>query len=182
MDTRLVNVFAVLRLQAAITASDKIESLSKQLEYLSFGLPGAGVAVPGIFSIGATAAYSLGAETKVRGRGVLDFGLTAGIPNNARVLTNVRKILESKAVNFLGAPITPIFEVKALTADVSFTAYSLAKISFGVEIAQIGKAEAAVLFKIPSVTAQFTTGFCRFLNSSKSVCCQRRNTNWSRRS
>ena len=153
----------MLRLQAAITASDTVESLSKQLEYLAFGLPGAGIAIPGIFSIGATASYSLGAETKVRGRGLLDFGMTAGIPNNARVLTNVRKILESQAINFAGAPITPIFELKSLTGDVSFTAYSLAKISFGVEIAQLGKAQAAVLFKIPVVTTQFTAGFCRFL-------------------
>ena len=160
----------MLRLQAAITASDKIESLSKQTEFLAFGLPGAGIAIPGIFSLGATASYALGAETKIRGRGVIDFGLTAGIPNNARVLTNARKILESKAIDFFGAPITPIFEVKALTADVSFTAFSLAKIAFGVEIAQIGKAQAAVYFKIPTVTAQFTTGFCRFPAPAMIMC------------
>ena len=170
METKLVNVFAVLRLQAAITASDTIESLSKQTEFLAFGFPGAGIAIPGIFSLGATASYALGAETKIRGRGVLDFGLTAGIPNNARVLTNVRKILESKAIDFAGAPITPIFELKALTGDVSFTAYSLAKIAFGVEIAQLGKAQAAVYLKIPAVTAQFTTGFCKFPSADVIVC------------
>lgn len=169
METKLVNVFAVLRLQATITASDKIESLTKETEFLAFGFPGAGIAIPGIFSLGATASYALGAETKVRGRGVVDFGLTAGIPNNARVLTNARKILESKAIDFAGAPITPIFELKALTGDVSFTAFSIAKISFGVEIAQIGRAQAAVLFKIPVVTTQLTTGFCRFLSSPMAV-------------
>ena len=154
----------MLRLQAAITASDKIYSDSKQTEFLAFGFPGAGIAIPGIFSLGATASYSVGAESKVRGKGVVDFGLTAGIPNRARVLTNVRKILESQAIDFLGAPVTPIFEVKALTGDVSFTAFSVAKISFGVEIAQIGKAQAAVLFKIPVVSTQLTAGFCKFSN------------------
>jgi hypothetical protein len=160
----------VLRLQATITAGDKLLTESQQTEFLAFGFPGAGIAIPGIFSIGATAAYSVGAESAYRGKGVVDFGLTAGIPNNARVLTNARKILESQAINFAGAPITPIFELKSLTGDVSFTAFSIAKISFGVEIAQIGRAQAAVLFKIPVVTAQLTAGFCMFLNPVAITC------------
>lgn len=177
METKLVNVFAVLRLEATITASDTITKDQKQTEFLAFGLPGAGVAIPGIFSLGATASYAVGAETKVRGRGVLDFGMTAGIPNKARTITKLRNILESQAIDFAGAPITPIFELRALTGDVSFTAYSLAKLSFGVEIAQIGKAQAAVLFKIPVITAQLTAGYCKFLNFVVSIWWSGREAN-----
>ena len=109
----------------------------------------------GIFKIGATLAYQIGVTSTFSGQGVVDFGLQAGIPDAAKVTAKVKNPASNSAVNFDG-PLTPVFNVKSLTASVNLVAFSQAKLAFGAEINNVGKADIAITLIIPKVTTQLT--------------------------
>lgn len=88
----------------------------------------------------------------------MDFGLQAGIPDTAKVIAAVKTPASNSAVNFAG-PVTPVFNVKSLTASVSLVAFSQAKLAFGAEITNVGKADIAVTLLIPKVSALLTAAY-----------------------
>ena len=86
----------------------------------------------------------------------MDFGIQASLPNSAKVIADVQKGDASGAVGFEGAGITPIFNVKSLTATVNLVAYSKAKISFGIDVVAVGHVNAAITLQVPKVTSTLT--------------------------
>lgn len=142
--------------EATITAQGKLLTLNVLKELYAVGIPGAGVAVTNIFKIGATLAYQIGVTSTFSGQGVVDFGLQAGIPDAAKAIAKLKNPASNSAVNFDG-PLTPVFNVKSLTASVTLVALSQAKLAFGAEINNVGKADIAITLIIPKVTAQLTT-------------------------
>ncbi|MCJ1423465.1 hypothetical protein MMC29_001348 [Sticta canariensis] len=164
MDVSPVTVSAKAVLQATITAQEKLLNLDVLKELYAVGIPGAGIAVTNIFKIGATLAYQIGVTSTFSGQGVVNFGLQAGIPDAAKVIAKLKNPASNSAVNFDG-PLTPVFNVKTLTAGVNFVAFSQARLAFGAEVNNVGKADIAMTFIIPKVTAQLTaanvaTGVC----------------------
>lgn len=151
-----MTVSAKAVLEATITAEEKILNLPNiYKELYAVGIPGAGIAVTNIFKIGATLAYQINVTSTFSGKGVVDFGLQAGIPDAAKVIAKLKNPATNSAVNFDG-PLTPVFNVKSLTASVNFVALSQARLAFGAEINNVGKADIAITLVIPRVTAQLT--------------------------
>ena len=148
-----MTVSAKAVLQAAITAQEKLLNLDVLKELYAVGIPGAGIAVTNIFKIGATLAYQIGVTSTFSGQGVVNFGLQAGIPDAVKVIARLKNPASNSAVNFDG-PLTPVFNVKTLTAGVNFVAFSQARLAFGAEINNVGKADIAMTFIVPKVTAQ----------------------------
>lgn len=157
-----VTVTAKAVLEATITSDKKLLTVNQVKELFAIGVPGAGIAVTGIFKIGATLAYQVGATSNFAGQGIVDFGIQAGIPDTAKVVAAVKTPASNSAINFLG-PITPVFNVKSLTASVNLVAFTQAKLAFGAEITNVGKADIAITLLIPKVSAQLTAVYGTFL-------------------
>lgn len=157
---------AELELEATISGSRDLLKIDKSQELFTTGIPDAGIAVKGIFKLGATLSYSVGVSSEFKGQGVVDLGLKASLPNSAKVTADFKNKDGNNAVGFDGASFEPIFDVKSLSASVEVIAYSKAKISFGIEVTKIEKLDVAVTLQVPKVTTTLTAAFGEPLEAS----------------
>lgn len=157
---------AELELEATISESPDLLKIDESKELFAFGIPDAGIAVKGIFGLGATLSYSVGVSSEFKGQGVVDLGLKASLPNSAKVTADAKNTDGNNAVGFDGASFEPIFDVKSLSASVEVIAYSKAKILFGIEVTKIGKLDVAVTLQVPKVTTTLTAEFGEPLEAS----------------
>lgn len=162
VDASPQSVVAKLELEATVSASDSPEVLSYEKELFSAGIPDAGIAVTGIFSIGATIKYDVGVSSTFKGEGVFDFGLEAGLPDAAKLTADVSNPGASSATGFDGVSVKPIFDVKSLSASVTVAAFSKPKLSFGIDITKIGHLDIAINVELPKVSATLTAQIGNF--------------------
>jgi hypothetical protein len=147
------NIAAILELDTTLTAPEKIDSLSYTKELLQVAIPGAGIPVGGIFSLGATVAYEVGFSTTFKGIASSNYGVLGSLPNSTGA--SIDAVTSSNSVaNGFNAPINlqPIFNLTSLTADVVVAAFSQPKLNFGVDITQIGHYAVGLVVKLPATT------------------------------
>lgn len=159
IDASPQKVAAKLGLEATISGSKEILSIDQSKELFSFGVPDAGIAVTGIFHLGAVLSYEVGVSSTFSGEGVVDFGLTAGLPDTAKITADVSNKDKSSAVGFDGGSVDPSFNIKSLSASVDLVAYSKAKISFGIDVVKVGKLDVAVTLQVPKITTTLTAAY-----------------------
>jgi len=150
---------AQLELGSTITGGLHPDTLSYSKTLFSVPIPDAGIAVAGIFSLGAIISYDVGVSAAFSGSATVKYGLSASIPNNAKLVANLVTPSSSSATGFEGFQVTPVFDVTTLSAGVTLSAFSQPKLSFGLEITGIAKFDAAFAVKLPEVTATLTGGF-----------------------
>lgn len=150
---------AELELQATVSASLSPASLQYEKQLLSVPIPGAGISVADIFSIGAVLSYNVGVRTTIQGNATVDFGLSASIPNTAQLTADVKNPDLSSATGFSGGSLTPKFDVKDISASISLAAYSKPKLSFGVSLVKIGTADVDISVKLPEVDVTLTAAY-----------------------
>ncbi len=150
---------AEIGLQAHVTASLSPASLQYEKQLLSVPIPGAGISVDGIFSIGAVLSYNIGFKTTIQGSATVDFGLSASIPNGAQLTADVKNPDLSSATGFSGGTATPSFAVKDITASIALAAYSKPKLAFGISLLNIGTADVDISLKLPEVDATLSAAY-----------------------
>ena len=109
---------ATLELGATITAKESPESLQYSKELFSAPIPEAGIVLPGIFKLGAFISYNVGFSTTIAGTAEFQFGLSAGLPDTAKVMANINTPDQSSATGFVPS-FNPLFDVQNLSASVS---------------------------------------------------------------
>ena len=149
---------AELELEAIITSTDKPDSLQYTKELWSAPVPDAGIEVPGIFKLGATLSYNVGVSTSFKGTATVDFGIKSTIPDSAKAVLDLGSAAGSSADGFDGA-VTPIFDVKQLSASVTLSAFSQPKLSFGIELTKVGKADIALTISLPEVSVTLAANY-----------------------
>lgn len=122
-------------------------------------IPAAGIAVPGIFSLGAIVSYDVGASASFSGSATVQYGLSASIPDSAKIVADLLNPSSSSATGFAAGQVTPNFGVTALSAGLTLAAFSQPKLSFGIELNNIAKFDAAFDVKLPEVVATLTGGY-----------------------
>ncbi|CAO1604866.1 hypothetical protein XANCAGTX0491_008407 [Xanthoria calcicola] len=165
------NFKAKLELEATVTASKSPTPLQASKEIFTAPIPGAGIAVPGIFKLGATMSYEVGTSVTIAGTATARFGLEAGLPNNAIVVADINNPSQSSATGWKGGSLTPTFKVTKLDASITLAAFSQPKISFGIELIKVATADVALTMKLPEISSTLSAtydpnGVCP---SSKSV-------------
>jgi len=159
------NFVANLQLTTTVTAVEKIDALSYSKELFAAGIPGAGIAITGIFHLGTTISYEVGISTSVKGTASFAYGLSASVPDTAQITADVQNPDSSSATGFENGNITPNFDVTALTASITAAAFSQPKLAFGIELTGVGTFDVAMVLKLPQVSATLTaayneTGLC----------------------
>lgn len=146
-------------MEAKISAAAGPASLHYEKELFVAPIPGAGISIPKIFNLGATLAYDVGIDTSFQGTATVDFGVSAGIPNTAQLTADLRNPGASSATGFGEGSLTPLFDVKDMSASVTLLAYSKPKITFGLEIIKIGTANVEVGVKLPQIDVTLTAAY-----------------------
>lgn len=100
----------------------------------------------------------------------MDFGLTASLPNTAKVTADVSHGDQSSAVGFDGGAIDPFFDIKSLSASVDLVAYSKARILFGIKVVRIGNLDVAVSLQVPKITTTLTAAYGEHLSVLNAKC------------
>ncbi|KAL8940410.1 MAG: hypothetical protein Q9216_002836, partial [Gyalolechia sp. 2 TL-2023] len=161
------NFRAKLGLEATVTASKAPESIQDSVELFAAGIPGAGIAVKGIFKLGATVSYEVGTSATFAGTATAAFGLEATLPNDARVVANVNDPSRSSAPGWRHSSLTPSFEITQLSASITLAAFSQPKISFGIELIEVGNVEIALTMKLPEISSTMSATY-----DPQGVCAQ----------
>ncbi|KAL8680964.1 MAG: hypothetical protein Q9186_002864 [Xanthomendoza sp. 1 TL-2023] len=159
------NFKAKLELEATVTASKSPATLQNSKELFSAPIPGAGIAVTGIFKLGATVSYEVGTSATFAGTATAQFGLEAGLPNAAKVVADVNNPDRSSATGWQGSSLTPNFKVTKLDASITLAAFSQPKIAFGVELVKVGNVDVAVTMKLPEISTTLSATY-----DPKGVC------------
>ena len=156
------NFQAELELEVNITASESPAALQFQKQLVSFPIPDAGIEIPHIFSLGTILSYSVGGTASFQGTASVDFGLSSSLPNSAQLVADLKNPDSSSATGFSGGDLTPLFNVNEMSAAVTLGAYSLPKISFGVQLVKIGSASVDLSVKLPEVDVTLTAEYGKY--------------------
>ena len=150
---------AELELQATITSTDEPDSLQYTKELFSAPVPGAGIAVTGIFKLGATLSYDVGVSSSFSGSAIVDFGLQASLPNSAQLIADIQNPDASSATGFAGSSLNPIFDITKESASITLAAFSQPKLAFGIELIEIGNLDVALTIKLPEISVTLTAAY-----------------------
>ncbi|KAG8530110.1 uncharacterized protein KY384_005592 [Bacidia gigantensis] len=160
LDASPQNFNAQLGLEASVTATTKklSQTLGYQKEIFSAAIPDAGIKVPGLFTLGAKISYNVGFNASIAGTAKFDFGLKSTLPNTAKAVLNIAGDGDSSATGFDGA-VDPYFDINEISASLKIAVFSKPKISFGIDLTKVGKAEVGVAMKLPELSATVTTKY-----------------------
>ena len=154
------NFKAKLELEATINAEKSPVSLNPDaIELFRFPIPGAGIAVKGIFSLGATVAYDVGTSATFAGTATADFGLEASLPNGAKVSADIINPDQSSATGWAGSSLDPIFELTKIEASIKLSAYSQPNVEFGIELDNVGHVGVVVGMKLPELSSTLSADY-----------------------
>ena len=159
LETSPSNFEAKLELEATVTSSKEPDSLQESKEIFSAPIPGAGIAVTGIFKLGATVSYDVGTSATFAGSATADFGVKATLPNGAKVVADINNPSNSAATGWTGSSLDPIFEVTKLSASITLAAYSQPKIAFGIELIEVGNVDVAITMKLPEISSTLSASY-----------------------
>ena len=144
----------MLKMESTIAAEKDPEVLNPDpIELFTAPIPGAGIAVKGIFSIGLTVAYDVGTSATISGTATVDFGLEATLPDGAMITADISNPGQSSATGWVGSSLDPIFEVTKLEADITLAAYSQPKVEFGITLDNVGDVAIVVGVKLPEISS-----------------------------
>lgn len=111
--------------------------------------------------MGATIAYEVGLSTTFSGSGTFSAGLSATLPDDAKLVANVNTPDQSSATGFDTASATPKFDVQALSASATVAAFAQPKLILGIVLTDIGAFDVNIAIKTPIVSATFTAAYSK---------------------
>ncbi|KAL9126561.1 MAG: hypothetical protein Q9217_004405 [Psora testacea] len=158
LNTHPQNLHTTMELEARVSGSSKRKFFESKKELFSAPIPGAGIAVPGVFKLGLVAAYNVGFTAAASGKANIDFGFKAALPDTAGITLDLKKPSASSARGFQGATFEPIFEVEQLTSDLTVTARSETELTFGIEIVKVAQFDLALKLNAPELIVAAKAG------------------------
>ena len=150
---------ATLELGTTIAATESPDTLTHTTELFSAPIPDAGFEVPKIFKLGTTISYDVGISASFSGSASVQYGLDVQVPDTAQITADLHDYSHSSASGFDGGQVNPIFNVTALSAGVTLSAFSQPKLSFGIEVHDVLNVGVDLIVKIPSVDATLSGGY-----------------------
>lgn len=155
VDASPMNVAAVLELEATLNHRVKgpekaLPKISKEL--YAAAIPGAGIAVPGLFKLGASIELNVAAGASASGMGTFTYGLATYLSNSAQITMDFLNPAQSSQTGF-SVTFDPKFNLDTFTGTVSVAASAQPKLKFGVEIVNHGELNLFMALKLPEVAA-----------------------------
>lgn len=156
LEVSLEDFNAALSLEVTVEKQRKVNPLSNEQTIADVPIPGAGIVIKEIISVGLRFQFAAGFTTKVKSAITFRAGLEAWLPWTSKLVLDAIHPEKSAATGFEGFGINPIFDLKAIsyTADVSVAAKP--KLVFGVDIERVAKFDISAIINLPELKGTCT--------------------------
>ncbi|KAK2752341.1 hypothetical protein FQN55_007381 [Onygenales sp. PD_40] len=151
---------ATVQLEATIAQTNPtIDILNWDQTIIEAAIPGAGIVIPNIFTLGAKAAFNIQGNAGVIGTTTFTFGAKSTLPNGSKMSIDLVNPDNSATDGFETASVEPIFDVDKASITANIAAGPQLALTLGVEILDNTGIEAGVTFGVPTVNLNVTAGF-----------------------
>jgi hypothetical protein len=154
------NFSATTEITTTIAASlADLLNLSSSMDLIEIPVPGAGVVIPDIFSLGLVASVEAGFTMGFKGNLSFTVGLTASLPDSASIELDLTDITSSSATGWDGAKAEPTLELNNSSATVNATLYVRPTFALTAEVASVGELSAKIYVGLPELSADATVEY-----------------------
>lgn len=153
------DIQAVVELKAEIGKKNKDFDWAKyELTLFEFPIPGAGIDIPGIFSLGAKVAFNIQGRVLALGLATIYLGGTLSLDNGARLNMDLVDYENTEATDF-NASWDP--ELRLGEASISLIALAgpSPALTLGIDVLESNGLEASLAFGTPTFNINATAGF-----------------------
>lgn len=140
-------------LVTTLSSKNLVQSLGKKIDLVQATVPGAGITLPGIATVGFTARYQIGISATFQGSGSFDTTIKASAPGASLITVDALKPEKSRIEGWSLNVEAPTFTNLKLENEASFSITSQPVLSFGAEIAKRGP-KLAIEISIPLPKAE----------------------------
>jgi hypothetical protein len=170
LDIQPKGLNAELKMQAEIAAINKdtpATSVDKTL--FEAAIPGAGIDIPKIFTLGAKAQFNVQARANLFGQATINVGGKATIPDSARITADLVNFDQSGAFGFDQTKFDPILDLGKASVTANLAAGPQPALVLGATVLDDNGLEAKLAFGTPTLNLNATAGFGKFhISPSKS--------------
>ncbi|ODH50984.1 hypothetical protein GX48_02945 [Paracoccidioides brasiliensis] len=153
-------------LRATIQLQAEVSQTAPGLDIFNFdqpifeaAIPGAGIVVPNIFTLGAKAAFSIQGNAEVSGTAIFTFGAKSSLPNGSKISLDLVDFDNSKVTSFDNVEVDPIFDFDNASITANIMAGPQIALTLGVEVLDNTGIEAGLTFGVPTINLNATAGF-----------------------
>ena len=154
VETTVTAAYSPEQLNSITSGSKSLElfNLDGTTTLIEIPVPGAGLVVPKIFSLGMIASVETGFTMAFKG--TLDFtlGLTASLPDTARLDLNIIDMEKSTATGFEDATAEPTLTLNNATASIEGTLFFRPKLALKAAVSSVGELSADIKFGLPQIS------------------------------
>lgn len=144
------------KLSTAFSSNNLVEKLGKNIDLVQASVPGAGITLLGVISVGLTATYQVGITGTFKGSGSWDTQLKASVPGQSIITIDALKPERSKIEGWNLQFNAPVFSDPKLENEVSFSVQSQPKLSFGAQVKNGPKLTVAISIPLPAAEVKMT--------------------------
>ena len=153
------------KLSTTFSSKNLDERLGKNFDLVQVGVPGAGITLLGVVSVGLISTYQVGISGTFKGSGSWDTQFEARIPGKSLITVDALRPERSKVEGWNLQVKTPTFSVAKLENEASFSVQSQPKLSFGAQVEKGPKLNVAISIPLPAAEVKLTptSRFSKFL-------------------
>jgi len=134
-------------------------TLDGTTDLIEVPVPGAGLVVPKIFSLGLIASVEAGFTLSFKGKLGFTVGVTASLPDSALIKLNLADLESSSATGFEGAKVEPVFKLDNASAAIDATLFFRPKFAIKCEVTSVGEVSADIKAGLPQIIANAAAEF-----------------------
>lgn len=155
IETIMTAAFSPDELNSITSGSNSLDliKLGGTAEIIEIAIPGAGLVVPGIFSLGLVASVESGFTIMFKGTAGFTMGLTGSMPDTARLDLNLVDMEKSSATGFEGSKVEPVLTIHNATVAIDTTLFFRPKLALKAEVSSVGELGADIRFGLPQINA-----------------------------
>ena len=144
------------KLSTAFSSKNLVEKLGKNIDLVQGNIPGTGITLLGVVSVGLTASYQVGVTGTFKGSGSWDTQLKASVPGKSLITVDALRPERSKIEGWNLQVNTPVYSVPKLENEASFSIQSQPKLSFGAQVKNGPKLTVAISIPLPAAEVKMT--------------------------
>ncbi|PGH16250.1 hypothetical protein AJ80_05273 [Polytolypa hystricis UAMH7299] len=151
---------SAIELKAQIAGTSSVlDFLTWEIPIVELAIPGAGIVIPGIFTLGAKAAFKIKGSAGVVGTATFSFGGKTTLPNGSKVTIDVINPDNSGTTGFDRVDFEPVLDFDGASITANIAAGPQQTLTFGIDILGSTGFEAGLTFGTPTFNLNVTTGY-----------------------
>lgn len=127
-------------------------------------IPGAGIVIPKVLTLGAKFEFKITGKASVTGRATLSVGAQTSLPNGAAIAVDMIDYENSRVTGFNDINFEPIFDIDKASITANLAVGPKMALVLGVEVLGDTGIEASLSFGTPTFNLNATAGYGRLFH------------------